>query len=70
VPSPVTLILSPQNSSATPAPVWAPTLTPASNEMSMLGESLKANKIVIFVLILSFSILVAGIVGFQKRKEE
>jgi uncharacterized protein YkwD len=71
-PSTATFILAPQNSSATPSPAWTPipTLTPASSEMSMLGESLKANKIVVFALIVSFSVLVAGIVGFRKKREE
>jgi hypothetical protein len=71
-PSTATFVLSSQNSSATPSPAWTPipTLTSASNEMSMLGESLKANKIVVFALIVSFSVLVAGIVGFRKKKEE
>lgn len=47
-----------------------PTVTPARNEMSVLGQSLAANKLVVVALIISFSVLVAGVVGFRKKKEE
>lgn len=71
VPSPITLVLSPQNGSVTPSPAWTPTptLTPAPDEMSMLAESFKANKFIAVALIVSLSVLVAAIVGFGRKKE-
>ena len=72
VPATPTFILSPQFQGATPTLAWtpAPTLTPAPNEMSVLTQSLGENKLVVVALIISFSVLVGGIVGFKKKKEE
>lgn len=40
------------------------------NEAGVLVVSLGQNKIVLSALIISFSVLVAGIVGFGKKKDE
>ncbi len=68
----VTFTSSFQNQSATPSPARTPipTSTPAPDEMSVLARSLGANKLVVVALIVSLSVLVAGIVGFGKKKEE
>lgn len=57
---------------ATPTPAWTitPVSTPAPNEMSILAQSLGANKLVVVSMIVSFSVLVAGIVGFRQKKEK
>lgn len=59
---------------ATATPAWtmtpAQTSTSAPHEMSILTQSLGANKLVVVALIISFSVLVAGVAGFRKRKEE
>ncbi len=67
-----TFILSPQSqtSTATPSLTLTPSSTPAQNEMSVFAQSLGANKLVVAALIVSFSVLVAGIVGFRKKEEE
>ena len=72
VPVSPTFILSPQSPMATPTTTWmlTPTPTPAPNEMSVLAQSLRANKLVVVALIVSFSVLVGGIVGFRKPKKE
>lgn len=56
----------------TPTPVWTATFTatPSFNETPVLTQSLGENKLVVAALIVSFSILVGGIVGFRKKKEE
>jgi hypothetical protein len=56
----------------TPTPAWTvtPTFTPTPDEMSVFAQSLGANKLVVAALIFSFSVLIAGIVGFRKKKEE
>ena len=71
-PSTATFILSHQNQTATPSSAWTPTFTstPAPDEMSVIAQSLGANKLVVVALIVSLSVLVAGIVGFGKKKEE
>jgi hypothetical protein len=71
-PSSATFILTPQNQTATPSPAWTPTpiFTPAPDEMSMLAQSFKANKVVVAALIVSLSVLIATIVGFGKKKEK
>lgn len=71
-PPTATFILSPQSEMRTPTPAWTttPTSTPAPGEVSALAQSLGANKLVVAALILSFSVLVGGIVGFRKKKEE
>jgi hypothetical protein len=38
--------------------------------MSVLTESLGANKLVIVAMIVSLSVLVAAVVGFGKKKEQ
>ena len=68
-----TFILSPQTLSATPTLTLTqpPTsTTPKPNEMSILTQSLGANKVVVAALIVSFSVLVAAVVGFGKKKEQ
>jgi hypothetical protein len=42
----------------------------SSNDTAMLAEALGQNKLVVVALIISFSVLVAGIIGFRKKKEE
>jgi LysM repeat protein len=71
-PASPTSILSVQSATPTPALIWTPTPTSTSapNEMSVLAESVSANKFVVVALIVSFSVLVGGIVGFRKKKEE
>lgn len=71
-PPTATLLLSPQSLAHTPTPARSPTVmtTSAPNEMSMLTQSLTENKLVIVALIVSFSILVGGIVGFGRPKKE
>jgi uncharacterized protein YkwD len=68
-PSP-TFILNPENQTATPIATWTmmPTATVSPDEMSMITQSLGANKIVVAALIVSFSVLVGAIVGFGKKK--
>ncbi|HEU0295454.1 MAG TPA: LysM peptidoglycan-binding domain-containing protein [Anaerolineales bacterium] len=53
-------------------PTWTPipSATPLPNEAGVLVVSLGQNKIVLSALIISFSVLVAGIVGFGKKKDE
>ena len=68
-----TFIPSPQNGPATSTPAYAtatPSSTPSPNEMSMVGQSLVENKLVVVALIISLSVLVAAIAGFGKRKNE
>ncbi len=67
-----TFILSSLAPSTTPTGAWTPTITPtlARNEMSMFKETLGTNKIVVVAMIISFSVLVAALVGFGKRKEK
>jgi len=56
----------------TPTPMPIPTLyafpTPTTDDTKVLMESVGQNKMVV-VLIISFSVLVAGVVGFGKKKE-
>jgi len=71
-PPPSTFVLSPQSQTPTStptAPLTGP-ITSQPNEMSGLAKSLGANKFVVAALIVSFSVLVGGIVGFRKKKEE
>ena len=70
-----TFVLAP--SDQTPSPFPTPTLTttpirsPSSNDTAMSAEAFgQQNKIVVVALIISFSVLVAGVVGFRKKKEE
>src|SRR5215211_4514926 len=64
-----TFILNQQIQTANPT--WPSTttsvFTSVPNEMSMLTESLGANKVVIVAMIVSLSILVAAVVGFGKK---
>jgi len=57
----------------TPYPTYAlplmPTSTPAPDDVQVLAQSLGQNKVVVVALIISFSVLVAGVVGFGKKKE-
>lgn len=68
-PATATFILSSYPQTATSTPAWTPfpTETSAPDEMAMLTRSLGENKIVVVALIISFSVLVGGIVGFRKR---
>jgi LysM repeat protein len=71
-PPTATFILSPQTEMPTRTPAWTgtPASTATPGEMSVLTQSLGANKLVVAAMIVSFSVLVGGIVGFRKRKEE
>jgi uncharacterized protein YkwD len=53
-------------------PTWTTTSssTPASGEVGVLVESLGQNKLVVAALIVSFSVLVGGIVGFGRKKPD
>ncbi len=53
----------------TPTLASPPIATPVSNESTALAE-LGQNRLVIAALIISLSVLVAGIVGFGKKREE
>jgi LysM repeat protein len=59
--------------SATPyiQPTWTVTPSPTSvpDEATVLFDSLKQNRVVLFALILSLSVLVAGMIGFGRRRE-
>jgi uncharacterized protein YkwD len=46
-----------------------PTRESLPHEASVLADSFKQNKVVVVALIISFAVLVAGVVGFGKRKE-
>jgi LysM repeat protein len=67
-----TFITSPQRELISPTHVSIATLTftPEPNAMSIFARSLGANKLVVAALIVSFSVLVAGIFGFRSKKEE
>ena len=69
VPATPTFISNPQFQVATPTLAWTPvpTFTSTPNEMSVLTQSLIENKLVVVALIISFSVLVGGIVGFRKK---
>jgi uncharacterized protein YkwD len=71
-PASPTFISSPQPQAATFTPAGTPTVTATlvPNEMRALTRSLGANQVVVAALIVSFSVLVAGIVGFRNKKEE
>jgi uncharacterized protein YkwD len=68
-----TFILNPRDKAQTPMPVPTlyafPTPTPTPDDARVLVESFGQNKLVVVALIISFSVLVAGLVGFGKRKE-
>jgi hypothetical protein len=53
-------------------PTWTATPSPTStpDEATVLIESLGQNKIVIAALIFSFSVLVAGVIGFGRKKAD
>lgn len=69
-----TSVLNPSIQTRTPFVIrtWTPTpsATPVPNAASMLAMSLGQNKIVLAALIISFSVLVAGIIGLGNKKEE
>jgi hypothetical protein len=46
-----------------------PTSTPTPDDAKVLVASFGQNKMVVVALIISFSVLVAGVVGFGKKKE-
>ena len=70
-PPTATLLITPPGETLTPTPaLTTPISTPTPSEASVLTRSLGANKLVVVALILSFSVLVGGIVGFRKKKEE
>jgi len=73
-PAPATpiFLLSSQPQTVMPTHMLTQTLTPAPapNAMSVFAQALGANKLVVVALIVSFSVLVGGIVGFRKKKEE
>lgn len=53
-------------------PTWTPTpsATSTPDEATILVQGLGQNKVVVAALILSFSVLVAGVIGFGKKKAE
>lgn len=53
-------------------PAWTPTPStmPAPDKASVLVESLGQNKLVVAALIISFSVLVGGIMGFGRKRPE
>ena len=67
-----TFILSPQSDFATLTPTSTQTAssTATPNEMVVFAQALGANKPVVVALIISFSVLVGGILGFRKKKED
>jgi len=68
-----TFILNPLDKTQTPFPTSTltatPSFTPSPDEMQVLVQSFGQNKLVVVALIISFSVLVAGVVGFGKKKE-
>jgi len=46
-----------------------PILTPTFNDTDVLVQSFGQNRLVVVALIISFSVLIAGVVGFGKQKE-
>jgi len=46
-----------------------PTSTPALDDTKVLMESFGQNKVIVVALIISFSVLVVGVVGLGKKKE-
>lgn len=70
-PAPPTSTFSVNSKDQWPSPTLTRTQTPtpAPNEIAVFSQSLGANKLVVVVLIFSFSILVGVIVGFSKKKE-
>jgi len=67
-----TFVLSPSSQTQaylpTPTITMTPTIT-SPNDVDVLTQSFGQNKLVIVALIISFSVLVAGIVGFGRKKE-
>jgi LysM repeat protein len=72
-PTPTFILLEPYKTQ-TPLPIstWTATSTSTSapDDTKVLMESFVQNKLVVVALIISFSVLVAGVVGFGKKKEE
>jgi len=73
-PTPTFILLAPDKTQ-TPLPTPTlysyrlPTATPTPDDTKVLVQSFGQNKLVIVALIISFSVLVAGVVGFGKKKE-
>jgi uncharacterized protein YkwD len=65
-PTTATLITMSAVQTSTRARTATASAAPARNEMSVMG----ANRFVVVALIISFSVLVAAVVGFRKQKEE
>ncbi len=59
----------PQVTFVTPTLTTTPAFTLTPNDTDVLVQSLGQNKLVIVALIISFSVLVAGVVGFGKKKD-
>ena len=74
-PSTATSIVLAPDKTQTPPPTptlysyHLPTATPTPDDTKVLVQSLGQNKMVVAALIISFSVLVAGVVGFGKKKE-
>jgi hypothetical protein len=72
-PPTATFLLNPPNQTqvafATPPLTATPLFTPTPNDTDELVQALGQNKLVVVALIISFSVLVAGVVGFGKRRE-
>lgn len=73
VAAPPTSVTQAQYPTATPFAfaTWTATAsaTPKPNEAAMLTQSMGQNKMVVAALIISFSVLIAGVVGFGRKKE-
>jgi len=70
-PTPTFILLAPDKTQTpfpTPTLYSLPTSTPTLDDTKVLGQSFGQNKLVIVALIISFSVLVAGVVGFGKKK--
>jgi uncharacterized protein YkwD len=57
-----------QTPPSTSTPKIMPISTPTADDTKVLVESFGQNKLVVVALIISFSVLVAGVVGFGKKK--
>jgi len=70
-----TFILNTPDQTQTPYPTYAYPITatstpaPTPDDTKVLAQSFGQNKLVIVALIISFSVLVAGVVGFGRKKE-
>jgi hypothetical protein len=55
----------------TAIPYHSPTPSPTPTEVIVpLGEQIKQNRMVVAALLIAFSVLLAGIIGFGRKKEQ